>query len=171
MKKRVKGKDYPIIECLEARIAHEEIIELVLGVFLMFVGFISPVIFYLNQLNNMSNSNPPTGLIQIFISMLVAFSVFGIMGLVFFVNFMKPVIMIITINKKGKEKEATVLEYIDDDDSIDDFPTQVVKLLVEDKEKPIYIYYQLGTTKRPYPLNTKIKIKMYKHIFRIIEEK
>ena len=33
MKKRVKGKDYPIIECLEARIAHEEIIELVLCVF------------------------------------------------------------------------------------------------------------------------------------------
>ena len=103
--------------------------------------------------------------------MLVAFSIFGIMGLVFFVNFLKPVFMIYTINKKGKEKKAVVCEYLDDDESIDDFPTQIVKLLIEDKENPIYVYYQLGTTERPYPKNAKIKIKMYRHMFRIIKDK
>ncbi len=171
MNKRVKGKNYPVVECFEARIGSEDIIELILGIILMFVGFVSPVIFYLNQLNNMGNINPPSGLVQIFISMLVAFSIFGIMGLVFFINFLKPVFMILTINKRGKEKKAVVCEYLDDDSSIDDFPTQIVKLLIEDKENPIYVYYQLGTTERPYPKNAKIKIKMYRHIFRIINDK
>lgn len=172
-KKRIKRDpkmDYPIIECLEARIGMEEIIELILGIILTFFGFISPVICFLIEWNDLGKISPPSGLVQIFIAMFIAFSLFGIIGMIFLRSFLKQLTMLSIIKRKGKEKEAIVYEYVDDDNSVDGFPTQVVKLLVEDKKKPIFIYYQLGTTNQPYPVNSKIKIKMYRTIFKIIEE-
>lgn len=164
-------KNYPVIECLEARLGTEEYIELALGLVLMIFGFISPIICFLNALHNLGNVTPPIGLIEIFAAMLIFFGVFGFIGVIFFINFMKPMLMMRKIKSKGKEKDAIVYEYTDDDNYIDGVPTQVVKLLVEDKKKPIFIYYQLGKAEQPYEINSKVRIKMYRNIFRIIEEK
>ncbi len=171
-KKRIKSskEKYPVIECLEARFGTEEIIELVLGVVLTFFGFISPIICFLMEWHDLGHITPPSGLIQIFIAMFIAFSLFGIIGIIFLVGFFKSFSMYLTIKKKGRVKTAVVCEYIDDDSSIDGFPNQVVKLFIEDKKRPIIVYYQLGSSKQPYAINSRIKIKMYRKIFRIIEE-
>lgn len=163
-------KNYPVIECLEARIGTNELIELGLGIVLTFFGFILPIICFLNALNKIGQLKPPSGLVELLGLMLLIFGVFGIVGIIFLVNFFKEVKMLNIIKKKGKVKTAIVYEYIDDDQYIDEYPTQIVKLLVEDKNRLIFIYYQLGTLDKPYEINSKIKIKVYKHIFKIIED-
>ena len=46
-------------------------------------------------------------------------------------------------------------------------PAQIVKLLVTTKEGPRFILYQLGDTKQPYKINSKIKLLVHKDIFMV----
>ena len=167
-KKRKKTIDYPVVECLEASVGTEELIEMGLGLVLMFFGFVSPILCFLNALHNLGNiSSTPTGLLEILIVMLVFFSIFGIIGLIFFMDFLKPIVRMIILKFKGEEKTAIVYGYTSDNRYIDDKPTKIVKLLLEEEQK--LVYYQLGTFKRPYKRNSKIKIKTYKNMFRILK--
>ncbi|MBQ6539114.1 MAG: hypothetical protein IJL76_02430 [Bacilli bacterium] len=166
MRKTKKELNYPVLECIEASIGTGEIIELGLGLVFMFFGFISPVICFLNASNNIGKVS--TGLLEIFAIMLIFFSVFGIIGLIFFIDFLKPVIRMIILKYKGVEKTAIVFGYTSDNRYIDDKPTRIVKLLIEDEQK--LVYYQLGHFRRPYKRNSKVILRTYKNMFRIINK-
>ena len=73
----------------------------------------------------------------------------------------------IVLKFKGEEKTAVVCGYTSDNRYIDDKPTKIVKLLIEEDQK--LVYYQLGTFKRPYKRNSIIRIKTYKNMFKIIK--
>ncbi len=57
--------------------------------------------------------------------------------------------------------------YMDDNVLINDRPAQIVKLLVQTPEGPRFIMYQLGDTKRPYGVNSRIQLKVYRNYFMI----
>ncbi len=169
-RKKNKNTKIPVLECLEASVGTEEYIEMVLGLVFMFFGFVSPLMCFLFELKNFEETPPPLGLFELFAGMLLFFSVFGIIGLIFFLDFLKPVVRMHILKRKGKKYEALVCEYVDDNRYIDGAPTQVVKLLIKAPRGEKVIYYQLGTAEKPYEINSKVKVKMYRNIFRIIKE-
>ena len=67
----------------------------------------------------------------------------------------------------GKEIEAKVYGYINDSIYINEVPAQIVKLLVTTKEGPKFILYQLNDINKPYKINSKIKIKVFRNIFQV----
>ena len=79
---------------------------------------------------------------------------FGIMGAAF----------------RGKEIDATVYGYMDDNVLLNGVPAQIVKLLVHTKQGPRFILYQLGDIKHPYKINRKIKLKAFKDMFLIMDD-
>lgn len=170
VRKKNKNKSYPVLECLEASVGTEEYIEMILGIVFMFFGFVSPLMCFLFELKNFEDAPPPLGLFELFAGMLLLFSIFGIIGLIFFLDFLKPVVRMRILKRKGKKYDAVVCEYVDDNRYIDGAPTQVVELLIKAPRGEKIIYYQLGKADKPYEINSKIKVKMYRNIFRIIEE-
>ena len=56
---------------------------------------------------------------------------------------------------------------MDDNIHINGQPTQIVKLLVQTTNGPRFILYQLGNTLKPYRINDKIDIKVYRNKFMI----
>ena len=98
-------------------------------------------------------------------------SIFAIVGLVSFIISARTIIRNYIVKAKGKEIEATVYGYMDDNVLLNGTPAQIVKLLVITKEGPRFILYQLGDIKHPYKINSKIKLLVYKNIFIVKEDK
>ena len=151
--------EYPVIECKEASINFWNFwFPMIFAVAFGFFGFIFPLIFVL--------ADPSSAL------MIMLFcSIFGIIGVVAFVIAIKQVIRSNKVKQKGKEIEATVYGYMDDNILLNGSPAQIVKLLVITKEGPRFILYQLGDIKHPYKINSKIKLLVYKNIFIVKEDK
>ena len=60
---------------------------------------------------------------------------------------------------------------MDDNVILNGSPAQIVELLVNTNEGPRFILYQLADIKRPYKINSKIKLLVYKDIFLVKKEK
>jgi len=151
--------EYPVIECREANIGFFNVaFPMIFAVSFGFFGFIFPLFFLY------------AGAGENFIVVALMCSIFAIVGIVAFVIGIKPVIRYISIKSKGKEIEATVYGYMNDNLLINGMPAQIVKLLVSTKDGNKFILYQLGDVKRPYKINSKIKLKVYKDVF-LIENK
>ena len=84
---------------------------------------------------------------------------------------MKNVVRYFIVTNKGKEIEATVYGYMDDNITLNGVPAQVVKLLVATNDGPKFIMYQMGNISQPYKVNSRIKLKVYKNIFVILKDK
>ena len=147
--------EYPVIECKEGNVT--------------FWNFIFPMIFAFSF-----------GIPGVFIPVSVIFvegfealpvlmfgSIFGLVGIVAFYIGIKPVVRYFAIKSKGKDIEATVYGYMDDNLLINGNPAQIVKLLVNTDDGNRFILYQLGDIKRPYEVNSKIKLRVYKDMFLI----
>lgn len=91
--------------------------------------------------------------------------------IVAFIMFITPRIRAFMIKRKGKNIDAIVYGYMDDDIMLNNRPTQIVKLLVYTKVGPRFILYQLSDVVQPYPINTKIKLMVYKNYFLILDDK
>ena len=151
--------EYPVIECKEANISFWNVwFPMIFAVSFGFFGFIFPIIFLIT----VPESAP---------AMLLMCSIFAIIGSVAFIIGIKPVIRSYLVKRKGKEIEATVYGYMDDNLLINEKPSQIVKLLVTTKEGPRFILYQLMDIKHPYKINHKIKLFVYKDIFMVKKEK
>ena len=123
-----------------------------------FFGFIFPLIFVL--------AGSKEALVVILIC-----SIFALIGVVAFVIAVIPLVRYLLIKFYGKDIEATVYGYIDDNLLINDAPAQIVKLLVSTSAGLKFILYQLKDTKHPYKINSKIKLKVYKDKFLIPKDK
>ncbi len=147
--------EYPVIECKEAQITFWNVwFPMIFAVSFGFFGFVFPIVFFI--------TTPDAA-----IAVLLASSLFAIIGVVAFIIGIKPVIRNHVIKRKGKEIEATVYGYMDDNLLLNGTPSQIVKLLVTTKEGPRFILYQLGDIKHPYKINSKIKLLVYKDIFMV----
>jgi hypothetical protein len=76
----------------------------------------------------------------------------------------------VLVSLKGKEITGTVYGYMDDVVSYNHRPGQVCKILVDTLKGKRFIYYSLQGTNRPYPVNGKVRLMVYKNYFRIIKE-
>ena len=145
--------EYPVIECKEANIHFwNTAFPMFFAICFGFFCFIVSIIAILDNKENL-------------LSIFLFCSIFGIIGLVAFVIAIKTVFRYIKVKVNGKEIEATVYGYMNDNMYINNMPAQIVKLLVKTNDGPRFILYQLGDVKRPYEINSKIKLLVYKDIF------
>ena len=75
------------------------------------------------------------------------------------------------MKKNGKQIQATVYGYMNDDVLINNEPAQIVKLLVQTPNGPRFILYKLGNTLKPYGINDTIPIMVYEDCFLICKNK
>lgn len=156
---RSANMEYPVIECKEADIGFFNVaFPMIFAVGGGFFGFIFPLFFLY------------AGDGEDFFIVALMCSIFALMGIVAFVIGIKPVIRYFSVKSKGKEVEAIVYGYMEDNLFINGIPAQIVKLLVDTNDGKKFILYQLGDVKRPYKVNGKIKLKVYKDVF-LIENK
>ena len=147
--------EYPVIECKEASINFWNFwFPMIFAVSFGFFCFIFPLIFIL--------ADPSSALMVI-----LCCSIFGIIGVASFVIAIKQVIRSNIVKQKGKEIEATVYGYMDDNILLNGSPAQIVKLLVTTKDGKRFILYQLKDTSHPYKINSRIKLLVYKDIFMV----
>ncbi|MBP5366966.1 MAG: zinc ribbon domain-containing protein [Bacteroidales bacterium] len=97
-------------------------------------------------------------------------SIFDLIGLVALIIALKNIYRNILVKLRGKEIDATVYGYMDDNVLLNGVPAQIVKLLVHTKQGPRFILYQLGDIKHPYKINSKIKLKAFKDMFLIMDD-
>ena len=146
--------DYPEVKCKEASLG--------------FFSIVFPLIFFLGfglsaivALLVMVGSGVPGGFL---FSLPFLFIGCGA-GFILFKNLW----YYISVKLHGKEIEGTVYGYANDVISYNDTPGQVCKLLVNSSNGPRFIMYQLKGTGKPYAINTKIPLKVYKDRFMILD--
>lgn len=151
--------EYPVIECKEANIGFFLVFfPLIFAFAFGFAGFIMPILFFTIG----GDVFPKT--------MILFFLPFAVIGIGAFIIGIKPVIRYASLKTRGKDIDATVYGYMDDNMFINGNPAQIVKLLVQTNDGPKFILYQLGDIKQPFKINSNIKLKVYKDIF-LIENK
>ena len=152
--------EYPVIECKEANIGFWNVLfPMIFAISFGFFGFIFP--FFMIFLVEGE-------------SVLMVFSIcsiFAIIGVVALIIAIRPIIRYFKVKAKGKEIEATVYGYMDDNMLLNNNPAQIVKLLINTNDGFKFILYQLGDIKQPYKLNSKIKLMVYKDNFLILKNK
>ena len=161
--------EYPVIECKEAKIGFWNVAFPLIFAFGFGAGGIIPLVmsFIFNEIESMAGES-------IGISPFLFTGIFSLIflpiSIVFFVIVLKNISRFCILKKYGKEIDATVYGYMDDNLLLNGNPAQIVKLLVTTNEGPRFILYQLGDIKKPFKVNSKIKLKVYKDIF-LIENK
>lgn len=151
--------EYPVIECKEANISFFNFwFPMIFAVSFGFFGFIFPLIFIL------AGSKEALAVVLIC-------SIFALIGIVSLVIALIPLVRYLLIKNNGKDIEATVYGYMDDNLLINDAPAQIVKLLVSTNDGLKFILYQLKDTKQLYKVNSKIKLRVYKDKFLIPKDK
>ena len=75
----------------------------------------------------------------------------------------------ISLKLYGKNYSGIVYGYMDDNISYNGVNGQQVKILIENKGMQ-YILLPLESTSKPYPVNSKIKVRIFKKYANIIEE-
>lgn len=147
--------EYPVLECDETNIIYHYIIGYtLLGLFLFPFGLYG-MVFYI-KLKQVELT---------FIGFL-----FALMGFLNLNYGLTPVIRNLILKKHGKEIDAIVYGYMDDDFIVNGYPTQIAKLLIDTKHGKKFILYQLEKAKQPYKIKSKIKIKMYKNIYKVLDK-
>ena len=71
---------------------------------------------------------------------------------------------------KGTEIEGTVYGYMDDTIAYNGVNGQVAKILIDTPKGRRFILYQLGSTMMKYPINGRVRLKMYRRYFRVLPE-
>lgn len=150
--------EYPVIECKEATMGFVNFwLPMIVAVGFGFCGFVFPFVFL-------------KGGSEVFGTVLLMCLPFALISVIAFVIGINPLIRNISLKSHGEDIYATVYGYMNDNLFINGNPAQIVKLLVQSNDGPKFILYQLGDIKRPFKVNSQIKLKVYKDIF-LIENK
>ncbi len=92
---------------------------------------------------------------------------FLLVGIVASILVIRVIVRYVKVKSRGKKMKATVYGYMNDDVLINNRPAQIVKLLVQTKNGPRFILYQLGNTTKTYGVNDELNIVVYKDCFMI----
>ncbi len=160
VKTKDANMDYPLLDCKGATLNSWTI--LFPMIFVASFGFFGIVMPIYTTLTNKGKFE----IMQILF--LFPFTMVAIGGLSVIV---KNISRYITLKLKGKRTVATVYGYVDDDVTYNGVPGQVVKLLVNTSEGKRFILYKMNNTTRPYGINSKINLIVYKNIFMIEKNK
>ena len=149
--------EYPVIECHEVNLGFWNVIfPLIFAVAFSLSGIMTIGIISITSLLGDE-------------SMFNFGYIFLTIGIVALIITLIPIIRYLQIKRYGKEIEAAVYGYLNDNILINNQPAQIVKLLVDTNDGKKFILYQLGDTVKPYKINSKIKLKVYKNLFKIIK--
>ncbi|MBQ2909906.1 MAG: zinc ribbon domain-containing protein [Bacilli bacterium] len=155
---RFADMEYEVIDCREANMNFWNVIFPMIFAFSFgSVGLFIPFVLMIDDAEVLP--------IVLFLGM------FGLIGLVAFIIGITPVIRHLMIKYRGRDIEATVYGYMDDNILLNGAPAQIVKLLVNTDEGPKFILYQLGDTKQPFKINSKINLQVYKDMFYMPKKK
>lgn len=150
--------EYEVIDCKEANMNFWNVIFPMIFAFSFgSVGLFIPFIIMLGE--------------EEVLPVVLFLGVFGLIGLVAFIIGITPVIRYLTVRNCGREIEATVYGYMDDNVLLNGAPAQIVKLLVNTDDGPKFILYQLGDIKQPFKVNSKIQLRVYKDMFYMPKKK
>ena len=154
--------EYPVIDCKEANITFWNVVfPMIFAIGFGLFGFVFPIALLFDS----ESASEINGGIFIFCLP------FTLIGIIAFIIGIKPIIRYFAIKRHGREIEATVYGYMNDNILLNGSPAQIVKLLVKTNDGYKFILYQLGDIKKPYEINSKIKLKVYKNIFLIEKSK
>ena len=84
---------------------------------------------------------------------------------------MKPLKMNRLVKKYGKDIEGIVKGYITSDSNLFEETNYIVKLLLDTNDGKKYILYELSKPKVKYKNDVKLKLRVYKDMFKLIEHK
>lgn len=168
---RTADMEYPVIECKEAKISFWNCAFPAIFAFGFGIGGLTPLAMTFMIKTVSEEVGEDSGIFAAGSVLLILFAlIFLTIGIVAFVLAIKPIIRNSKIKKYGKDIEATVYGYMDDNLLLNGNPAQIVKLLIDTNDGKKFILYQLGDIKQPFKINSKIKLKVYKDIF-LIENK
>ena len=77
----------------------------------------------------------------------------------------------IAVKKYGKDIEGIVKGYITSDSNLFEGTNYIVKLLLDTNDGKKYILYELSKPKVKYKNDVKLKLRVYKDMFKLIEHK
>ena len=150
---------YREIECNEANLNFfNTIFPLIFAVSFGLFGFGMPIGMYFA-----SDKDPMILLVAI---------PFGLIAIIATIIVLRTIIRVINVNLNGKEIIGTVIGYRDDNSMlINGVPATTCEILINLNMEKVVLLYQTGTTKMPYPINSKIKVKVYKDLFKVCKNK
>ena len=148
--------EYETLDCKNASLTFWNTI--FAGIFSVTFGFVGFLPLWLDSLA-MSADRPPR----------IFFFIFAAVGIGATVIVIYSLYKYILVSLKGKEITGVVYGYMDDVVNYNHRPGQVCKILVDTMKGKRFIYYSLQGTNKPYPINEKVRLKVYKNYFRIVK--
>lgn len=138
--------EYPVIDCKEVlAISYDIRFMLMMGIPFTFIG--AAMVF----LDLMYWKTMLTAIIG------VPFMLFGV-GL--WISPLFVLSRVIFMKIFGRKIQAKVYGYLEDDMTINNRPAQIVKLLVQTKDGPKFLLYQLSLTSKPYGKGSTVNLKV-----------
>lgn len=102
---------------------------------------------------------------------LIAFcSLFGLVGLVALIFMLRPLLFYLIVKLFGQKADGTVYGYLNANFYINNDPCQIVKILINTDRGPKFILYNLMRSDKPYGINTKVRLQIYKSLCLILKE-
>lgn len=145
--------EYPMMECKSASVTTAMKFTVFMGLSFFAAGL------YISYLWYIGSPEYTGGLIECIFTLGISL-ILSVIGLI-------PMVRSLILKLFGKETEATVYGYLNDSLYINDMPAQVVKLLITTKQGPKFILYKLNDINKPFKVNSKIKIKVFRNIFQV----
>ena len=148
---------YPSLDVKEAHFTFwNTIFPGIFAIMFGFFGFIFPLIF--NSFGEGDN----------FVKIIcIPFALIGL-GALFII--LKTVYYNIVVSTKGEAIEGTVYGYMDDNITYNGVPGQKMKILIRTMSGNKFLLYSLHSPDRPYPVNDRIKLKVYKDMCKIYKQ-
>lgn len=148
--------EYPVLECKEATMNFWTVCFPMIFAVAFGIGGLIPIII------SLVGYESGVALIVGMPFMLISF------GALIFV--IRTVSRYMKVKRHGQTIRATVYGYMDDHVLLNNRPAQIVKLLIQTRNGPRFIMYQLGSTLKPYKINDRIDVMVYGKYFLICKE-
>ncbi len=150
--------EYETIDCKNASLSFwTTIFPLIFGVMFGFFGFIFPVFF--------AQPRQEVFPVSLFCLPFAAVSI-GAWAVIIYTLYKH-----ILVTRKAKEITGTVYGYMDDAINYNHRPGQICKILVDTRKGKKFIFYSILGTNKPYPVNSKLRLKVYQNYFMVLENK
>ena len=151
--------DYPEYKCKSAKlnffnVGFSAIFALTFG----FFGILLPIVF-----DGVPGRNGT-------LSMVVMCIPFALIGIIAFALCFKFLYRYIMTSIAGKEIQGIVYGYANSSYTVNNQHTKTVKILIQTDSGPRYIFYDTQDFKKAYSVNEKVRLKVWKHCFLIIED-
>ncbi len=104
------------------------------------------------------------------LSMIVICIPFALIGIIAFVLCFRFLYRYIMTSIAGKEIQGIVYGYANSSYTVNNQNTKTVKILIQTDSGPRYIFYDTQDIKKAYSVNEKVRLKVWKHCFLIIED-